>query len=78
MVILNGSSYTALGVNVCFLKQDQINGGKKDFSENIGRAYFAETFPTVSCVTVGSSVCARLPCKIAFFQSLGIAAKRPP
>ena len=41
-------------------------------------AYFAETFPVVSCITVGLSVCSWFPCKIAFFQSLGITARRPP
>ena len=35
MVILNGNSYTALGVNVFSLKWDSINKGQKDFSANI-------------------------------------------
>ena len=45
--------------------------GERFFSANGSPAYFAETLPTVSCVTVGSSLKAWLPCEIAFFQSLG-------
>ena len=52
--------------------------GRKISQQTYSRAYFAETFSTVSCVIVGSSMCSCLPCKIAFFQFLGIAAIRPP
>ena len=34
IVILNGSSYTALGVNVFSLNLDSVYGGQKDFSAN--------------------------------------------
>ena len=57
MVILNGSSHTALGVNVFCLKWDSINGGQKDFSANIealpgGGSHVARLNFKTSCVGV--------------------------
>ena len=40
------------------LNRIQLMEGEGFFSANGSPAYFAETLPTVSCVTVGSSLCA--------------------
>ena len=66
-----------LGISFCSFKQVSVSGGQKDFSASNTRASWAETLLTVSNGANDSFVTDWLQSKMAFFQFLGIAARRP-